>query len=126
MLNIVELGYEEIALDNEDFSPYTMESFCHEPENLPDKCPNELEEYKLVPAKSLGKGWMWKQWNDGSGHLQGPAGEHRFGYDLSPYNGAGVEYQEPDTDDYTVFWGSFDEFMGYAESRISDGLRCPA
>lgn len=41
-----------------------------------------LEEMKIVPANSLGDGWNWVKYDDGSGHLESPSGEKFMGYDL--------------------------------------------
>ena len=77
-------------------------------------------EYRVetFPADILGEGWMWKQFDDGSGYLQGPNGETLFSYDLAPYNGKGVEYRQDYNSCWNVFWGSFGELMRFAEEQV--------
>ena len=74
-----------------------------------------------VPASYLPEGWMWVQWDDGSGHLTSPNGEKCFEYDLCTIPG-GVEYKESSKHRWSSFDGGFDEFKEYAESIVQS--RC--
>ena len=79
-----------------------------------------LEQYPHdVPASILPSGWHWVDYDDGSGHLQSPAGEKYFSYDRAPYaNQGGIEYKEWAQDWYGPFWGTFSDFKSYAESVV--------
>ena len=67
----------------------------------------------VIPCKSL-RGWQWRQWADGSGHLEKPNSEYLFSFDRIPYQReGGIEYRNQNR--WEIFWGSFEEFMSYAE-----------
>lgn len=76
-----------------------------------------------LPTSSLPEGWVWHCYSDGSGSLHSPEGCHYFSYDLQPYsNSGGIEYRKNEAEDYTVFWGNFDQFKEYAESVVIQEL----
>lgn len=73
------------------------------------------------PAESLPSGWEWKEWDDGSGHLNSPVGKRYFSYDRAPYaNAGGIEYKETSDVPWAVFWGSISDFKDYAESVVNE------
>ena len=78
-------------------------------------------EVKYVPAETL-PGWRWCQYDDGSGHLENPDGEHYFGYDISTQ-----EYIDPRTGKWNFmknYPGStpFGEFKADAEKYVSEKI----
>lgn len=78
--------------------------------------------YTLTPASTLPNGWVWRDWDDGSGSLQSSDGTRYFLYDLSPYCASGgIEYLErPGTCEISwgVFYGSLTEFKSWAEPIV--------
>ena len=86
---------------------------------------SEDNDLTVTPAMSLPEGWTWRDWDDGSGSLNGPAKNQRFlfGYDLSPYSSSGgIEYQESTERPYNVFWGTLAEYKEWAEARVQKVL----
>ena len=78
-------------------------------------------ESKITPVKALPDGWRWVDWDDGSGSLRGPKGEHYFSYDLFPYHViGGIEYKELSgvIGGWDIFWGNLSEFKKYAETMV--------
>lgn len=73
------------------------------------------------PTKTLPEGYLWIHWTDGSGYLRHPDGTSSFEYDLNPYYGQGVEYQK--NNQWSVFWGSFDDFIAFAEHETMERLK---
>lgn len=72
---------------------------------------------KSASANGFPKGWQWFHYNDGSGHLESPDGKCYFSYDQQPYsNAGGIEYKATLDGQYTVFWGTMEDFKTYAES----------
>lgn len=76
----------------------------------------------LVPASSLPEGWMWRDYDNGSGELQSPSGNTYFSYDLQTQ-----EYKSPMSDNHWTGMIDFDEdpkslneFKTYAEKRLSE------
>lgn len=67
-------------------------------------------------TKKLPEGYSWFSWGDGSGELKHPDGTSSYGYDRTTYhNEGGIEYQEPGSCGWNIFWGSFEEFQMFAE-----------
>lgn len=67
-------------------------------------------------TKSLPEGYSWFSWGDGSGELRHPDGTSSYGYDRTTYhNEGGIEYQEPGSCNWSIFWGSFEAFQMFAE-----------
>lgn len=58
---------------------------------------NDFKE-EIVQAKSLGEGWNWHKFNDGSGHLESPDGKEYMSYDLCTN-----EYKETPDSSYDFF-----------------------
>lgn len=81
------------------------------------------DEYRAEyrPAQALPAGYVWVCWTDGSGYLKLPDGTSDFEYDLNPYYGQGVEYQR--NSQWNVFWGSYDEFIAFAEREMLENLK---
>jgi len=55
-------------------------------------------EDRIVPAKTLGEGWNWHKYDDGSGHLESPDGNEYMIYDLCTN-----EYKETLDSSYDFF-----------------------
>lgn len=73
----------------------------------------------IVPAERLPEGWNWVHYDDGSGSLHSPEGEHLFAYDRQPYYASGgIEFRETANDHWTIFVGSMENFKGYAETAV--------
>jgi len=79
----------------------------------------DFNEPTLTPSKILPNGWNWKEWKDGSGILEGPNFEHYFAFDRTPYHREnGIEYRINVDDSFSVFYGTTEEFKGYAEAFV--------
>ncbi len=80
----------------------------------------------IVKARALPNDWQWHRYEDGSGHLQAPDGETYFPYDLGPYAfQGGIEYKQPHSMQWDIFWGSFEEFTAFAEKQVAQELFRP-
>lgn len=84
---------------------------------------------KEIRAESLPKGWVWQQYDDGSGHLKSPDGTNYFSYDWS----TGEYKATPEDKHYDFFLdenystggysiGSFKDFTVFAENWINDNI----
>lgn len=133
------LDFLEEKLNKYDHHLETQ-TFLSEPENAQDKDIEIIQDensemyedtiHELIEgsnctinqAESLPSGWFWKEWNDGSGHLENANHESFFSYDQGPYYAAGgVKFCEQSYQKYSnwdVFWGSFRDFKAWAESQI--------
>lgn len=90
--------------------------------NINNTTLNSQISIKIQPAKNkLLNGWSWICYNDGSGHLQSPAGKSYFHYDW-----ATTEYRTTDESPYSL-WGTrnddgipitFEDFQSYAEKYV--------
>ena len=75
----------------------------------------------FIPAQTLPDGWVWREFDDGSGNLFSPEGIQYFSYDL-----ATKEYRSPVDGHWTFMDGypyatvSFEEFKKFAEEYIRD------
>lgn len=102
----VERSYIQFSELDTDDSPYYE----------PDCCFN--------PTLKLPEGWVWKDWADGSGHLESPDGQCFFSYDCSvcnlPYNSEGIEYKRTAADHYELYTGTLSEFKNHAESIVNN------
>lgn len=84
---------------------------------------------KEIQADNLPKGWVWQQYDDGSGHLKSPEGANYFSYDWTT-----GEYKIKREDKHYDFFldenystggysiGSFSEFKSYAENWINNNV----
>lgn len=89
-------------------------------EDIPDSCYFQTEEHdegltlKVVPAKTLPKGWCWFQYDDGSGYLKGPDGKMFFDYDQET-----GEYRAT-KDDAWGAWHDYDQAQSIPGNEMSD------
>lgn len=70
-------------------------------------------------AEGLPEGWIWRDWNDGSGSLNAPDGTRYFVYDLM--TGEYDKYANRDWRfwiDYPEFPMNLHEFKNFAENQI--------
>lgn len=84
---------------------------------------------KEIQAENLPEGWVWQQYDDGSGHLKSPDGTDYFCYDWTT-----GEYKTTREDKHYDFFldenystggysiGSFSEFKSYAENWINNNV----
>lgn len=99
---------------------YTVPGLINDPASKPIEF-----NFVFKPAANLPDGWRWKEYADGSGHLESPQGECFYSYDLEPYSMCGgIEYQNLPNTDFEVFKGSFEEFKAQCEASISKELCC--
>lgn len=80
-------------------------------------------EAEIVPAQTLPAGWVWHEYDDGSGHLESPEKTRYFSYDM-----ATKEYIDPRDGRNTFMEGypygvSFEDFKKFAETYIIDIIR---
>ena len=82
-----------------------------------------LNDFVVVTAKSLPKGWAWRVYTDGSGSLGSPTGDRYFGYfQNTKHLRGGIEYQIHPLGSRRTFYGAFEEFQNYAEQYISEKI----
>lgn len=80
---------------------------------------SENDGCSIFPADTLPGGWTWHCWNDGSGHLESPAGNSLFSYDTNPYANCGeIEYRKDRNSGWTTFEGGLTSFRQFAEEVI--------
>lgn len=85
----------------------------------------DKEGYKEKQAGTLPKDWVWGIYDDGSGSLISPTGNHYFSFDWCT-----TEYKITEKDHYSVFgqyddFGnslSFKDFQNYAENYVRKNL----
>ena len=94
------------------------------------RCESLEKEYSKTitktPAKTLPKGWVWVDYNDGSGHLESPDGFRYFSYDMET-----AEYWDIDGNIQFMFgpeWRNpypmampYEEYKQFAENAIIKG-----
>lgn len=105
--------YMEFSYDEEDVILYhspksllTSEDYIRITETIEAALLFEVEkepEDDLTPnhsaAGTLLTGWMWEEWDDGSGDLKSPDGKRYFSYDRAPYaNSGGIEFKTTEQD----------------------------
>lgn len=75
-------------------------------------------------ADTLPKGYTWVMWTDGSGFLNCPDSSTQYEYDMSRYfMEGGLEYIEPETSAWNIFWGSLEAFKAFAEQKILGAIQ---
>lgn len=92
---------------------------CHA-ELRPKSTLERIDRAKMAAEKeTLPGGWTWHCWNDGSGHLESPAGNSLFSYDTNPYANCGeIEYRKDRNSGWTTFEGGLTSFRQFAEEVI--------
>lgn len=69
---------------------------------------------KITSVENL-PGWKWFDYDDGSGHLKSPSGQHYFCYNISSYVVlGGIEYEL--FDGYQIYYGNLNGFKKYSEA----------
>lgn len=113
-LGVIITAIQEQRTNNSDAEIYISN------EDIPDSCYLQTEEYdegltlKVVPAKTLPKGWCWFQYNDGSGYLKGPEGKMFFDYDQQT-----GEYRVTEDDAWDT-WHDYDQVQSIPGNEMSD------
>ena len=81
-----------------------------------------------VTNSKLSSKWTWQCFEDGSGSLEYNPGEEKdidsyFQYDMYSYiNEDGIEYKITKNEQWSVFWGNFEEFKKFAEEWIVNNV----
>lgn len=78
---------------------------------------NHSEDKKICPAEKLPEGWKWHIYNDGSGHLESPEGNHYCGFEMQMH---GIEYKDLYTNDWNWTDQSFKVFQLTVEKKVED------
>lgn len=113
-LGVIITAIQEQRTNNSDAEIYISN------EDIPDSCYLQTEEYdegltlKVVPAKTLPKGWCWFQYNDGSGYLKGPEGKMFFDYDQQT-----GEYRVTEDDAWDA-WHDYYQVQSIPGNEMSD------
>lgn len=113
-LGVIITAIQEQRTHNSDADIYISN------EEEPDSCYLQTEEYdeditpKVVPAKTLPKGWCWFQYNDGSGYLKGPDGKMFFDYDQQT-----GEYRTTEDDAWSA-WHDYNQAQRIPGNEMSD------
>lgn len=84
--------------------------------NTEEEVDETFELYKRSQAESLPNGWIWTDYDDGSGGLESPSGESYFSYDIHT-----KEYKIKCNDHWNLFNPSpmrLIEFKAFAEKYI--------
>lgn len=79
-----------------------------------DEIEEDGDEVEYVSANKLGEGWVWCNYNDGSGHLESPEGKKYMTYDLSTN-----EYKVTESYDWDFFPLSYYYADGYSPSSFN-------
>lgn len=85
---------------------------------------HQENELKITEASALPVGYIWKDYDDGSGSLHEPAGETVFQYALHPIetpDGPEVEYRK-ENGPWHTFYGTLSEFKTFAEEIVNEKL----
>ena len=74
----------------------------------------------LVPASGLPEGWLWREYDDGSGSLKSPAGKSYYNYDLQTQEYKSSSFGNGWTDMKDIYNRpkSLNEFKIYAEMDL--------
>ena len=84
-----------------------------------DNVTQENSDFQIIPAQTLEKGWVWHQFNDGSGSLHSPNDEKYYAYDMSSNPGS-IEYKESENSSWNLISKlDLDDFRIHAENVIS-------
>jgi hypothetical protein len=81
---------------------------------------NDDFDESLVPASGLPEGWIWREFDDGSGSLKSPTGNSYYGYDLQTqeYKSSSLGNRWTDMKDFYERPKSLNEFKAYAENEL--------
>lgn len=74
---------------------------------------------KIYPAKNLSEGWNWHVYDDGSGHLESPEGNHYCGFEMQMH---GIEYKNLYTNDWNWTNQSFEDFQSSVEKEVENEI----
>lgn len=119
VISLLDLGVIITAIQEQRTNHSDAEIYISN-EDIPDSCYLQTEEYdegltlKVVPAKTLPKGWCWFQYNDGSGYLKGPEGKMFFDYDQQT-----GEYRVTEDDAWDT-WHDYDQVQSIPGNEMSD------
>ncbi|WP_343662839.1 DUF6449 domain-containing protein [Chryseobacterium mucoviscidosis] len=91
-------------------------------ENVPEFDEFYIEE-TLTPATNLPEGWIWRDYDDGSGSLRSPSGYSYYSYDLQTQEYRLPTFNNRWTDMKDVYDRpkSLNEFKIYAEKSLKEG-----
>lgn len=119
IISLLDLGVIITAIQEQRTNHSDAEIYITN-EDIPDSCYFQTEEHdegltlKVVPAKTLPKGWCWFQYDDGSGYLKGPDGEMFFDYDQET-----GEYRATKDDAWDA-WHDYDQTQSIPGNEMSD------
>lgn len=119
IISLLDLGVIITAIQEQRTNHSDAEIYITN-EDIPDSCYFQTEEHdegltlKVVPAKTLPKGWCWFQYDDGSGYLKGPDGEMFFDYDQET-----GEYRATKDDAWDA-WHDYDQTQSIPKNEMSD------
>lgn len=119
VISLLDLGVIITAIQEQRTNNLDAEIYISN-EDIPDSCYLQTEEcdegltLKVVPAKTLPKGWCWFQYNDGSGYLKGPEGKMFFDYDQET-----GEYRVTEDDAWSA-WHDYDQAQSIPGNEMSD------
>lgn len=119
VISLLDLGVIITAIQEQRTNHSDAEIYITN-EDIPDSCYFQTEVYdegltlKVVPAKTLPKGWCWFQYDDGSGYLKGPDGKMFFDYDQET-----GEYRAT-KDDAWGAWHDYDQAQSIPGNEMSD------
>lgn len=80
----------------------------------PDAPPNRIQ------AEALSEGWMWVEYNDGSGHLESPEGAEYSSYDKL-FDGK-IEYKNLEDNSWELSFEEFSDFKNEVEQQMISKL----
>lgn len=119
VISLLDLGVIITAIQEQRTNNLDAEIYISN-EDIPDSCYFQTEEHdegltlKVVPAKTLPKGWCWFQYNDGSGYIKGPDGKMFFDYDQET-----GEYRVTEDDAWDT-WHDYDQVQSIPGNEMSD------
>lgn len=119
VISLLDLGVIITAIQEQRTNHSDAEIYITN-EDIPDSCYFQTEEHdegltlKVVPAKTLPKGWCWFQYDDGSGYLKGPDGKMFFDYDQET-----GEYRATKDNAWSA-WHDYDQAQSIPGNEMSD------
>lgn len=83
------------------------------------------DQFTEEPAKILPDGWLWKIYNNGTGHLVDPDGDKHYIYGITLDKKNRIKYQEFEGAKDEFFHDDFRAFQNFAENSIFADAMCP-
>lgn len=124
--SLLEKLLSKFSYENKNYEIYVSHSSYEELNTGTSIETYEYDEDCILPIKiqanTLPEGWIWTDYDDGSGDIQSPGGESYFSYDLCTH-----EYMLPNNDHWSrwvdpEYRMSLKNFKDFAEMYIREKM----